>query len=177
MPLNKSKTRGRTTLRSLAEQLGIHVSTVSRVLNGTEAEARSAASPEVIERIKRLSKKHVLKISPIEFYNFFKKPSFEDETALHARLAQNAMHVMGIDDRFDEDIEFSDGSKTRCHVTVLEFVNGDLLRDYIEGKTAVTSATISQIAIDLLRSRDSNLSAPSQSRITWNEFVLTIASG
>nr|WP_255414697.1 helix-turn-helix domain-containing protein [Candidimonas sp. SYP-B2681] len=38
-------------MRSLAEQLGIHVSTVSRVLNGTEAEARSAASPEVIERI------------------------------------------------------------------------------------------------------------------------------
>ncbi|RTZ39128.1 LacI family DNA-binding transcriptional regulator [Candidimonas sp. SYP-B2681] len=55
MPLNKPKPRGRTTLRSLAEQLGIHVSTVSRVLNGTEAEARSAASPEVIERIKRLA--------------------------------------------------------------------------------------------------------------------------
>ena len=55
MPLNKPKTRSRTTLRSLAEQLSIHVSTVSRVLNGTEAEARSAASPEVIERIKRLA--------------------------------------------------------------------------------------------------------------------------
>src|SRR3546814_3887068 len=56
MPQNKTNTRKRTTLRSLAAQLDIHVSTVSRVLNGTEAEARSAASPEMITRIKQLAK-------------------------------------------------------------------------------------------------------------------------
>jgi len=56
MPQNKINTRKRTTLRSLAAHLEIHVSTVSRVLNGTEAEARSAASPEMIARIKQLAK-------------------------------------------------------------------------------------------------------------------------
>lgn len=100
-------------------------------------------------------KKYVLKISPIDFYTFFSKPSFEEETNLHARLAENAVHVVGIDDRFDDDIEFSDEqrSKIRCHVTVLDFVNGDLLRDYIDGKVVAGAAAISQIAIDLLRIR------------------------
>lgn len=55
MSKNKTNVRQRTTLRSLAELLQIHVSTVSRVLNGTEAEARRAASPEVIARIRQLA--------------------------------------------------------------------------------------------------------------------------
>lgn len=53
---NKSTAPKRATLRSLAESLGIHVSTVSRVLNGTDAEARRAASPEMVARIKGLAK-------------------------------------------------------------------------------------------------------------------------
>lgn len=55
MSQSKNYTRQRPTLRSLAEHLKIHVSTVSRVLNGTEEEARSAASPEMIVRIKQLA--------------------------------------------------------------------------------------------------------------------------
>lgn len=47
--------RTRITLRSLAEQLNIHVSTVSRVLNGTEEEARAAASPDMIRCIRQLA--------------------------------------------------------------------------------------------------------------------------
>ncbi|MGY6273876.1 LacI family DNA-binding transcriptional regulator [Achromobacter denitrificans] len=49
--------RQRVTLRSLAEQLNVHVSTVSRVLNGTPEEARSAASPEVIHSIRELAER------------------------------------------------------------------------------------------------------------------------
>jgi len=49
--------RQRVTLRSLAEQLNVHVSTVSRVLNGTPEEARSAASPEVIQSIRELAER------------------------------------------------------------------------------------------------------------------------
>lgn len=57
MPQKRIKTvRSRTTLRSLAAQLGVHVSTVSRVLNGTPDEARRAASQEVIERIQNLAR-------------------------------------------------------------------------------------------------------------------------
>ncbi|MGB6009079.1 LacI family DNA-binding transcriptional regulator [Castellaniella sp.] len=47
--------RQRVTLRSLAAALDVHVSTVSRVLNGTQTEARSAASPEMIQRIRELA--------------------------------------------------------------------------------------------------------------------------
>ena len=43
------------TLRGIAEQLGIHVSTVSRVLNGDLDGAGRAASKETIERIRQLA--------------------------------------------------------------------------------------------------------------------------
>lgn len=98
-------------------------------------------------------RKFVLKIAPVEFYTFFSKTPFDEETQLHARLAEAAEHVVGIDDRFDEQIIFADGTKLLCHVTVLDFVNGDLLRDYLEGSKIPTAATICQIAIDLLRIR------------------------
>ncbi|GAB7538284.1 LacI family DNA-binding transcriptional regulator [Burkholderia sp. 3C] len=39
-------------MKSIAEALGLHVSTVSRVLNGDPRDAGKAASPEVVERIR-----------------------------------------------------------------------------------------------------------------------------
>lgn len=99
--------------------------------------------------------KFVLKISPKSFYSFFKKPAFEQETDLHNRLAQGAEHVVRIVNRFNSEVTFSDEAHSLidCHVTVLEFVDGDLLRDYLYGKHPISSATICQIAIDLLRLR------------------------
>ena len=44
------------TLKSMATALGVHVSTVSRVLNGDPAGVERAASPEVVERIRALAK-------------------------------------------------------------------------------------------------------------------------
>ena len=44
------------TLKSMATALGIHVSTVSRVLNGDPAGVERAASAEVVERIRALAK-------------------------------------------------------------------------------------------------------------------------
>ncbi|PWC22790.1 LacI family transcriptional regulator [Brenneria roseae subsp. roseae] len=43
------------TLRSIAEQLNVHVSTVSRILNGDTARIASVASKETIERIRELA--------------------------------------------------------------------------------------------------------------------------
>jgi LacI family transcriptional regulator len=40
------------TLKSIAQALGLHVSTVSRVLNGNSHEAGKAASPELVERVR-----------------------------------------------------------------------------------------------------------------------------
>lgn len=46
----------KTTLRALAQELDIHVSTVSRVLHGDEQMAAKAASQETIKRIRKLAK-------------------------------------------------------------------------------------------------------------------------
>ncbi|GAB3989532.1 LacI family DNA-binding transcriptional regulator [Actinoallomurus acanthiterrae] len=43
------------TLRSIADQLGLHVSTVSRVLNGPAEDGARAASGDTAERIRRLA--------------------------------------------------------------------------------------------------------------------------
>lgn len=101
------------------------------------------------------SRRRVIKISPTSFYDFaeFKKTPFEEETNLHARLAQNAAHIVDIEERFDSDVQFADGSIIKCHITVLEFVDGEPLRKYIDGEIEAGSAEISQIAIDLLRIR------------------------
>lgn len=99
-------------------------------------------------------KQYVLKISPVEFYSFFGKAPFNLETSLHATLAKGAEYVVGIDDAFDDEVMFGDGTTTlACHVTVLDYVEGNLLQDYIDGKLNADAATVCQIAIDLLRVR------------------------
>lgn len=45
----------RPTLKSMAAELGIHVSTLSRVLNGDASAVAKAASPDVVERIRQLA--------------------------------------------------------------------------------------------------------------------------
>jgi LacI family transcriptional regulator len=45
----------RATLRSIAEQAGVHVSTVSRVLNGTETEGARAAGAATTARIREIA--------------------------------------------------------------------------------------------------------------------------
>ncbi|HBL7014994.1 MULTISPECIES: LacI family DNA-binding transcriptional regulator [Serratia] len=43
------------TLKALAARLGMHVSTISRVLNGSQDDASLAASPETVQRIRQLA--------------------------------------------------------------------------------------------------------------------------
>ncbi|MCF0262947.1 LacI family transcriptional regulator [Acinetobacter guillouiae] len=43
------------TLKFLSKELGLHVSTVSRILNGSMDDASSAAAPETIEKVKKLA--------------------------------------------------------------------------------------------------------------------------
>ena len=98
-------------------------------------------------------RKFVLKISPKNFYNYFKKASFIEETNKHHNLAQNASHVVDIIERGEDDIRFTDTAKTTvpCYVTVLDYVNGDSLRKYIDGTIPATALSVYQIVIDLLR--------------------------
>ena len=99
------------------------------------------------------SKKCVIKISPVEFYKFFDKQSFDFETQTHHRLAQNANHIVDIINAFDANIEFSDSENTKlkCHVAVLDYVDGELLKEYLDGRISTTARSVFQIAIDLLR--------------------------
>ncbi|MET0118932.1 MAG: hypothetical protein ABW090_16030 [Sedimenticola sp.] len=98
-------------------------------------------------------KKYVLKISPKEFYKFFNKADFIEETNKHHSLAQSAFHVVDIDDRFEENIQFTDAGKISlpCYVTVLDYVEGDSLKEYIDGSITATASAVCQIVIDLLR--------------------------
>lgn len=103
------------------------------------------------------NRKRVLKISPAAFYDFFNKAPFAEEAKLHDHLAQNAQHVVGIIDAFEaENVQFSDtdGSQLSCHVTVLDYVEGALLEDYISGKIEPSVEEICQITLDLLRIRE-----------------------
>ena len=101
------------------------------------------------------SRKYVVKISPRSFQSFFGKMPFTNEVALHAKLSDNAEHVAKINDAFEETVAFSDPSGTtlECHVTVLDFVDGELLKRYLDGGIAASAAEICQIAVDLLRIR------------------------
>lgn len=104
-----------------------------------------------------VGKKYVIKISPEAFYNheLFKKTPFRDEVRLHAELAASATHVVGIIDAIDETVVFTDEAATNipCHVTVLDYVEGDPLKDFVGSSTPPSAASICQIAIDLLQLR------------------------
>jgi hypothetical protein len=100
-----------------------------------------------------LGRDYVIKVTPVEFYNYFKKPSFEDEVKLHVKAATNAEHIVNIANAFTIPIEFSDAPNTtiECHIQVLDYVEGNLLKDYVDGSVPTTAAEICQITIDLLR--------------------------
>jgi hypothetical protein len=100
-----------------------------------------------------IGRKFVLKISPQSFYAFFGKPAFEVETRQHAQLSEKADHVVKIHDAFPQIIEFSDDAHTTlpCYVTILDFVDGELLIRYLDGEVPVSAEAVCQIAIDLLR--------------------------
>ena len=100
-------------------------------------------------------KKYVIKISPVFFYEFFNKPPFQEEAKRHAELAAGATHVVGIIDAFDETVAFTDDSAASipCHVTVLDYAEGDLLKDFVNSNTPPSAASICQVAIDLLQLR------------------------
>lgn len=97
---------------------------------------------------------YVVKITPTSFESFFSKAPFLDEVRLHAELAKNAAHVAGIENAHPQQIiKFPDGSELECDVTVLEYIDGDLLQSYLTGDVEPTVQEVCQIAVDLLSIR------------------------
>lgn len=92
---------------------------------------------------------YILKISPTALYKFFNK-NFEEECKLHREVAQDTEHIVPIIDYFDKDIKFGN-IKIKCHIAVMEFVDGPSLEEYLADTENLTSQSIAQISIDLFR--------------------------
>lgn len=110
------------------------------------------------ERQTRLRKKQqvLLKVIPVKIYEVFGK-NFYDECEKHAEVAEHTEHLVQILDAFDSDIIFGTES-INCHVAVLQFIEGEILADYIEDDNNTQTRAYAQIAIDLLK--------------LWNELFL-----
>jgi len=100
-----------------------------------------------------LGTEFVLKVIPKSIYQLHQK-DFVDETKIHAQLAQGSQYIVGISGAFDQEINFSNDLKVDCHVQVLNYVNGQVLKDVLGDSNAINSLKITQIAIDLFRILD-----------------------
>lgn len=103
----------------------------------------------VVERQGALRTKYVLKVIPVSMYAHFQK-NFEAECVQHSTIASTADHVVGINELLTADIDFG-GTVLACHVAVLEYLEGNLLGDYLRGEQPLSAGTAAQIAADLFR--------------------------
>lgn len=92
----------------------------------------------------RLPKQRVLKVIPKKIYECFEK-DFDAECKAHSELKND--HVVEIHDYFDDNVNFN-GTIIPCHISVLDFIDGNSLED--EMQKAVSIEKLTQIAIDLL---------------------------
>ena len=101
----------------------------------------------------RLGHQDVLKVAPVAAYRLFKK-DFVEESRKHKSVADGTEHLASIRDIFGEAdghaVSFG-GVTVRCHIQVLEFVEGLPLVEYLQGVRELSGRAIAQIAIDLLR--------------------------
>jgi len=97
-----------------------------------------------------LLQKKVLKVIPKRIYEYFKK-DFNQECILHARIASDSQHIVGINSKFEAAIDFPTVATIDCYVAVLDFVKGDTLEQVLKDGNSISSSKIAQIAIDLFR--------------------------
>jgi serine/threonine protein kinase len=95
----------------------------------------------------------VLKVIPKELYEKHNK-DFIKECRLHAEISKGTMHLVEIKDvKSEVDIPF-DNIKHTCHISILNFINGKTLGNYIEDINTIKVKTVTQIALDLLKVLD-----------------------
>lgn len=97
-----------------------------------------------------LIQKKVLKVIPKNVYKYFEK-DFEKECILHARIALDTEHIVGINNKFDTNVAFSNNIELECHVAVLDYVEGPSLESILKSTNIVNASKIAQIAIDLFK--------------------------
>lgn len=96
--------------------------------------------------------RRVLKVAPQAMYKFFGK-SIHDEVRQHAEVAEGAEFIVGVEDLFDDDINF-DGRVIPCHVVELQHLEGQPLERYLSGRLPLGAGQAAQIACDLFQMRE-----------------------
>jgi tRNA A-37 threonylcarbamoyl transferase component Bud32 len=135
-----------------SQEYGFPLQNPPTEINGykiAEPLARGFYSVTYIAAYGKLADPCVLKVSSKKLYEFFGK-DFDAECRLHARVARDSEHVVGIRDMFDADVSFGD-LVIPCHVAVLNYVDGTPLDKYLEDADNLSSRSIAQIGIDLFR--------------------------
>jgi len=116
--------------------------------------ARGFYSSAYIAEYGFLKTECVLKIAPFEIYKFFKK-DFKAECVKHKEVARDTEYVVGIKDLIADPISLDFGkSSIMCQVAVLDYIDGNPLEEYFEGKLQLNALSSAQIAIDLFRIRE-----------------------
>lgn len=135
----------------ILEHMPTEIKNSTRIYTVTKAIGRGFyGATYLCEVQKRFKKENVLlKVTPVALYSFFGK-NFEAECTKHAEVAENTEHLVKIEDAFDAEITF--GSETiSCHVAELQYIEGQVLADYIEDRNHHQPKIFAQIAIDLLK--------------------------
>src|SRR5258708_14176495 len=90
----------------------------------------------------------VIKVVPVSIYSFYKK-DFVKECEEHALAAEGSEHIINIIDRkLNVEVDFK-GIKINCHFAVLDFVDGETLREFLLKDEDVDAITIAQLSMDM----------------------------
>ena len=95
-----------------------------------------------------LRRKVVLKVVPRVVMEHFSK-DFDDECRRHAEVADGADHIVEVREILETAVDFQ-GLKLECHIAELDYVEGEVLGEYLRGTRQLRGETATQIAIDLL---------------------------
>lgn len=96
------------------------------------------------------NKKYTIKIIPKATYKKFNK-DFYRECKVHLDAADQAEHIVNIEDAMDAQIEFRNGTVIDCHVAILDYIEGITLESFLFSSCTISMHTIVQIAIDCLK--------------------------
>lgn len=109
---------------------------------------RGFYSAAYVVEVGLLRQRKVIKVAPKPVYSTFKK-DFRAECELHASVAAESVHVVGIDDiELGVPITFGDIT-LECDIALLHFIDGDTLAEYLLANDRIHATTVAQIAIDL----------------------------
>ena len=107
----------------------------------------------VAESAGPLKAKAVLKVSPKAFYSYFSDKDFERECQTHLAVAAGTDHIVKIRNMYDDVVRFGD-DEVDCYIAELDYIDGPLLSDYLDGNEQAGAQTIAQISVDLLRLKE-----------------------